>query len=84
MSDIVIITNNIIIVVIIIMMLLTGEVGKSEGSTDGRNRGEGDGQGAGEDPHLLVRIIVTMPSSMNNITIVNRTERKMTSRPKRR
>ena len=70
------------------MMLLTGEVGKSEGSTDGRNRGEGDGQGAGEDPHLLVRIIVriivTMPSSMNNITIVNRTERKMTSRPKRR
>ena len=82
MSDIVIITNN-----IIIMMLLTGEVGKSEGSTDGRNRGEGDGQGAGEDPHLLVRIIVsivTMPSSMNNIIIVNRTERKMTSRPKRR
>ena len=51
------------------MMLLTGEVGKSEGSTDGRNRGEGDGQGAGEDPHLVVRIIVsilTMPSSKNN------------------
>ena len=66
--------------------MLTGEVGKSEGSTDGRNRGEGDGQGAGEDPHLLVRIIVSIvtSTSMNNIIIVNRTERKMTSRPKRR
>ena len=46
-------------------MLLTGEVGKSEGSTDGRNRGEGDGQGAGEDPHLL-RIIVSIVNEQHN------------------
>ena len=61
LSDIVIITNNIIIVVIIMMMLLTGEVGKSKGSTNGRDRGKGDCQGAGEDPHLvMVRMMMMM------------------------
>ena len=41
--------------------MLTGEVGKSKGSTNGRDWGKGDCQGAGEDPHLvMVRMMMMM------------------------
>ena len=33
--------------------MLTCEIGKSKGSTDGRDRGEGDREGTSEDPHLV-------------------------------
>ena len=33
--------------------MLTCEIGKSKGSTDGRDRGEGDREGTREDPHLV-------------------------------
>ena len=38
--------------------MLTCEIGKSKGSTDGRDRGEGDREGAREDPHLVISLYI--------------------------
>ena len=55
---VIIIVIIVIITIIVIVMMLTGEVGKSKGSTNGRDRGKGDCQGAGEDPHLVIVMVI--------------------------
>ena len=55
---VIIIVIIVIITIIVIVMMLTGEVGKSKGSTNGRDRGKGDCQGASEDPHLVIVMVI--------------------------